>query len=481
MSAVKLWLSALTASDAYKALLWLALLLAASTALTVLPVTWLAMGVVGLGVAILTFVRPQTALYLLCFSVSFGSLLSVDLGGISVGITDALLGLAVVAWLARTIAFRQPIRWPRLALPALLFVGAGAFSLLHAQSLPLAAKELAKWIEFLAVLLIVTNVASRSKRQSHVLVACLLLAGVAQAALGAYQFLTRSGPEFFAFGRFLRAYGTFEQPNPFGGYMGLIAPLALALLLSSRSRGFPAWLKGLALVGLAGAGAGIAMSGSRGAWLGAAAALGIVTLAYGRQGQLLLMVGILVIGTAGVLGGTSLIPDQVLDRITGFVPLLGNMGAGATVTSIEVTDANYANLERLAFWQAAADMWADRLWLGVGIGNYQAAYAMYSLPKWRVGLGHAHNYYLNIAAETGLLGLSAYLALWATVTWWLVKTARAAQPAYTKALALGALGVVIHASVHNLVDNLWVHHLYIHSAIILGLAEGHGTLKTTSF
>jgi len=52
---------------------------------------------------------------------------------------------------------------------------------------------------------------------------------------------------------------------------------------------------------------------------------------------------------------------------------------------------------------ARSPLAGDRLW------HYQAAYARYSLPKWRMALGHAHNYYLNIAAETGLIGLLAYV------------------------------------------------------------------------
>ena len=480
MSSLKRHLHAVTASGAYKALGWLVVLLAAGTALSVLPVPWLVLGMLALVIAILILVKPQIALYLLCCSIPFGSLLSINLGGIRVGITDALLAVVLAGWLARTIAYRQPITWPRLALPALLFVGVSAFSLLQAQSLPLVAKELAKWIEFLAMMVVVTNVASQQKQQSRVIIACLLLAGVAQALLGAYQFLTRSGPEFFAFGRFLRAYGTFEQPNPFGGYMGLSAPLALALVLGSRSQEIPVWLKWLALGSLFALAAGIGMSGSRGTWLGAGAALGIITAAHGRQGQIVLLIAILLLALAGVLGGISLVPDQVIERITGFLPLVGGLSAGSDVRSIEVTDANYASLERLAFWQAAADMWAERPWLGVGLGNYQAAYPQHSLPKWRMSLGHAHNYYLNIAAETGLLGLLTYLALWAAVIWQLAKTTLQAQSAYAKSLALGALGVVIHASVHNVVDNLWVHHMYVHVAILLGLAQAQSRLASST-
>ena len=483
MSALTLWplelrLAAWATSKAVKAILWLFILAAAGAVLTVLPVPWIAMGLAALTVGTLILIKPQIALYLICFAVPFGSLLSIDLGGISVGVADALVGVALAAWLARAIAFRQPIRWPRMAWPALVFVGAGMLSLLNTQSLSLSAKELAKWIEFLGIMLVVTNLADA--RQRYVLAACLLLAGVAQFALGAYQFTTRSGPEFFAFGRFLRAYGTFEQPNPFGGYMGLVAPLALALTLYGRNRELPAWLNWMALAGLVAVTAGIAMSGSRGAWLGAAAAIGMVAVLRGRQGQLILLIVVLLAALAGMLGGLDSVPDQIVDRITGFLPLIGGLSTGNDIPGIEVTDANYANLERLAFWQAAADMWSDHLWLGVGIGNYQAAYADYSLPKWRVPLGHAHNYYLNVAAETGLIGLSAYLALWAAVIWRLAKITIQSQSTYVKALALGALGVVIHASVHNVVDNLWVHHMYIHIAIILGLTETQSAIKPVS-
>jgi O-antigen ligase len=183
---------------------------------------------------------------------------------------------------------------------------------------------------------------------------------------------------------------------------------------------------------------------------------------------------------AGLLGGVSLIPHQVVQRATGFISLVGGLDTSRDLQSIEVTDANYANLERLAFWRAAAEIWSDHLWLGAGIGNYQAAYPHYSLPKWRTSLGHAHNYYLNIAAETGLLGLLAYLTLWIAVACRLAARTLRTRSVYARALALGALGIVVHASVHNIVDNLWVHHMYVHTAIILGLAEARLTFESIS-
>lgn len=49
---------------------------------------------------------------------------------------------------------------------------------------------------------------------------------------GFYQFFLRQGPEgFIVYGRFLRAFGTFGQPNPYGAFLALIIPIAFAILL----------------------------------------------------------------------------------------------------------------------------------------------------------------------------------------------------------------------------------------------------------
>jgi putative inorganic carbon (HCO3(-)) transporter len=454
---------------------------AAGLALALLPLRWLAVAVPAAIVVGLTLVRPAVALCLLCLAIPFGSLAEVRVAGLAVGPAEALLALAFAAWLARTVALREENwRWPRLAAPLALFIGAALLSWLNAASLTLAAKETIKWLEFLALLFMVANGVDRA--QSRAVVASLLLAGVAQAALGAVQFFTRSGPEFFAMGRFLRAYGTFEQPNPFGGYMGLVAPLALALGLEGLNRrpsaatpvgaAVPGWLAYLAAGAFLATAAGLGMSGSRGAWLAFAAAFCAVIGMRSRRAAVaftaLLAVAALIVLLGGVSLLSPLIGPAIGQRLTSFVPLIG----ARDVPAIEITDANYANVERLAFWQAALDMWRDRPWLGVGFGNYAAAYPRYALPKWRASLGHAHNYYLNVAAETGLLGLAAYLALWLAAFWQTARAARREGDPYVRALALGALGVLVHVSVHNVVDNLWVHDMYLQVALLLGLVQG---------
>jgi O-antigen ligase len=115
-------------------------------------------------------------------------------------------------------------------------------------------------------------------------------------------------------------------------------------------------------------------------------------------------------------------------------------------------------------------MWRANFWTGVGFGDYEPAYPDYGLVNWPIALGHAHNYYLNLAAETGLIGLLAYLILWAAVFWVTWRATRQATPgSWRRGLAIGLLGAWTHLSVHQLFDNLYVNNVHLHVAVMLGM------------
>ena len=377
-----------------------------------------------------------------------------------------LVGLVLAAWLARMVALREvKTIHPPLLLPLLIFLGAILLSLTGALSLKYSLKEILKWLEVLGVYLFVANVIE--KERARIVVLFMLLAGIGQALLGFYQFLGRVGPgAFVVLGRFVRAYGTFEQPNPYGGYLGLVLPLAWGLLLGTGKLGY--WRLDIgysvAILGLATMGTALIMSWSRGAWLGFAAAFVLMNLAHSRRAAVLFALICLLAASVLLLGSIQALPQSIMQRITDFLPYLRVFD----VRGVKLTDANYAVVERMAHWQAAWGMFNDRPWLGVGIGNYEPVYPAYSLPGWTEPLGHAHNYYLNIAAEAGLIGLAAYLVLWGAAFWQAWKIIRMTQ-GYWRGVAVGILGVLTHLSVHNLFDNLHVHNIYLHVAMLLGL------------
>jgi len=134
-----------------------------------------------------------------------------------------------------------------------------------------------------------------------------------------------------------------------------------------------------------------------------------------------------------------------------------------------LTNENFALVDRMAHWFAAWSMFNAYPWLGVGIGNYGVVYADFGLPEWPVSLGHAHNFYLNMLAETGLVGLSMYVTLIGSTLAAAWAAARRATGVW-RALALGILGALVALAAHNFFDNLYVHGMNLQFGLLLGMA-----------
>jgi len=442
------------------------LALAIGLVIIVLPIKWSFALLSMATLSIVAFLWPFTAFPFLALSIPLGSIREIGIGPAKVGLTELAVLLVASVWLTRKLALRE--EWRGLGpifVPFLVLYGAMLVSVIQAPSLEHSLKELLKWGEVLLVYLILST--SLKEKEIPWVMGGLLLAGLVEGLVGVYQFFTRTGPEHFVvMGRFMRAYGHFMQPNPFGGYMGLVMPLALALGLGFSLDGEIPWRLrlGLALPCLSVAlltGMALVMSWSRGAWLGAMVAVACVVMLVDKR--LALALGIL------ALALILLVRPPLQPLLARFQELTVWPGL-EDLRTIEITDENYAVVERLAHWDAAVRMWGDNLWFGVGIGNYEPVYSAYALPRWPEPLGHAHNYYLNIAAETGLLGLGAYLLFWGWVFFQCFK-AIGSQAGWRRALLIGAVGSFVHLSVHNFFDNLYVHGMYLHVAALLGLVS----------
>jgi O-antigen ligase len=243
-----------------------------------------------------------------------------------------------------------------------------------------------------------------------------------------------------------------------------------ARLDSSRSQFEPSWrfIWATFFIALTAGITGLALlfSWSRGAWLGFAAGITAMLLFLPRKRfQGVLLVG-LMIGMVILAFSAGLLPDAVTDRLIGFAE---DFTVG-DVRGEDINDENYSVLERQAHWQAGLEMLRDNIILGVGFGNYPEAYVDYALINWPDALGHAHNYYINLLAEIGVIGLLAYLLFWLTVLWQTISVLRfLAWP--DRGVALGLLAVWIGLAAHHLVDKLYVNNIYIHLGVMLGLLQ----------
>ena len=480
-------------------------LLALAWLLADLPLLWAFAAVAVGGAGLLLLRLPWLVWPGLAIALPFAS--GVEIGPLSMA--DGLLAAAVFLWFVDGVR-KNRLRLTMGFLPGLfvLYLLALLLSFPNAINLQKAIEGVIKWAQMLVAILLIQE--ALSPRQARWLIWGLLAGGALQAAIGVHQFVFRVGPpNFLLLDRFMRAAGTFGQPNPFAGYLGLTLPVAVALFLhfvssivrpagAAEPTGHPnratsgrlTWggaLTGAAAYGcVAGIiGLGVLASWSRGGWLGAAASVSVVLLIHG--GRMVASAAFGAVFALTLAGGALLrfIPSSLTDRMADLPTYLG-LGMWEVVQQ-PITDRNFSVIERLAHWIAALRMWELSPWLGIGPGNYAAVYPQVRLPRWEEPLGHAHNIYLNVLAENGLIGLFAYLVMWGGVVGWLLYQRRRMQicthvlhgpstaalsdaSTWNAALILGVLGVVVHLSVHHLFDYLYVQGMYLHIALWLGAA-----------
>ena len=478
--------------------LWLfALSFAAGIAIAILPLTYSTAIIGGIFFFLVVLLQPLFGLALVLIAGPAGALENLVFGSRVPESGQLFLLVTLTAWITHGVIRRQLIvhKTP-LNLPLALFVGIGLISLLTAESLSDGLKEVLQWLEIWLVMQMVYDLSTYrrqvendrglgdERRQARFdtrwLMAMLLIAGLSQAFIGIWQFALRGdGPDhFMILDRFYRAFGTFQQPNPYGGYMGLSACLAIGATIGSaivllqylkrRRFGRSAdwlWFMFFGISALF-TSMGLVMSWSRGAWLGFAAGMAAMLVFLPRKrhfGLLLLALSILFLLVGLRL---NLLPASLSSRLVGFSE---DLQVG-DVRGVHITTENYAVIERLAHWQAGANMARENLLLGVGFGNYEPAYEDYATLNWPHPLGHAHNYYLNILAESGIVGAILYLCLWVVIFLQVVRLIKRLGWQH-RGIALGLLAAWTALSVHHFFDKLYVNNLFIYMGAMLGLQQ----------
>lgn len=461
-----------------------------------------------------TILQPQAALYLMAVCVPWGSLDYINAGGLRLDSADVLVVFLAVGWLvqfllpvqvrARVRDETPPPRYLILAMLALLF------TMLLSTGVAINAKdslkEISKWIEVLAIFLLGSQYL-RTRRQIWILVAFICLAGISQAIFGYLQAFLNLGPQSFIRSSALRVYGTFDQPNPYAAYINM--PLSIAIALALLGRG---WLTRI----LAGSTAVMLLyaeilSQSRGGELALIAAISFMLFFGFSAVRVIMRLGIFAI--LGVIAATLTghLPSSLTDKLFAFLGL-------NNISLSTPSPQDYSTAERLAHWIAGINMFITHPILGVGIGNYPDAYPPFHVTIFVDPLGHAHNYYINVAAEMGLIGLVVYLffilAIFVAggsvilrlhrrykaalampeearrpVEWPLgtrqkarlllrpvnfVQHYRRQRPvtlrtmlANDRALAIGLVAALVTVAVHNLVDDVYVHSLTNLIALLL--------------
>ncbi|MDQ4099489.1 MAG: O-antigen ligase family protein, partial [Chloroflexota bacterium] len=434
------------------------------------------LGAVALGATcfiVVGMLWPSVALALVLLSVPLQDYGAVDIG---VGeITATRLAVVALA-LSHTVnvAFGRvpvqirPVAWAHLAVIAALMI-----SVVHAVDLGAWAGEVYRWTVAGIVYVIAESILrSHSARRTALFVVGLGV--LTTSVIGFVQVATVTGPPSYVVGGLMRAHATFGAPNTFAAFLELSVPLLFVVsLVPDASMNDLAWLRWWCRLASVAGVVALVLTQSRGGILGFAVALVVVAIASGGFVRLATACGLLIACGALLLPAGESFRSRFADiALTQDRP-------------VNVTPATWANQERAAHWGAGLRMMAHYPATGVGAGQYNLRYREFT-PTWRFRIprGHAHNGYIHMGAQAGIVGLVAMSGFVATSIAVTARALAANRRRRTAAVPLGALAVVVAFSVHSLVDYLNVLSLSLQLAVIVALATatplGHPWMSTES-
>ncbi|RLA11945.1 MAG: O-antigen ligase family protein, partial [Gammaproteobacteria bacterium] len=150
--------------------------------------------------------------------------------------------------------------------------------------------------------------------------------------------------------------------------------------------------------------------------------------------------------------------------------IIGSMvGMDKVVERIEHTSVETENRDEVA--DDTLTYWSDYRWFGSGLGTYYTTYPRYRSEAVNGFYNHAHNDYLEMLAEVGLVGV-ALLGLLIIATIWIVfSVLLKRRDPWCRAFAFSALMSICAISLHATVDyNLQIPANSIYFMVVLALA-----------
>lgn len=301
---------------------------------------------------------------------------------------------------------------------------------------------------------------------ARLLIRSVAVSAALMALFGSVQFLFGNG-RFFGFYEHpfthTRDYakGAFTNPNHFANFLAMSIPILLAwyaLRPSLRESGPPLSYPTLshrlerltgpiALAGLAVVSVGILLSQSRG---------GLVTSCLGALVTLVLLLRqkLLSLATAGTIGAIAAAALVSLSLFGKHIESLIEQNFHELVSGdVEQLDRGDA---RQKIWAAALDGIADYPLLGTGLSTHREVYWTYfDHPEIDGEYSHAENGPLQLALETGFVGLGLAAAALLLAAFWCGRGLRRAASPDAAALLAAIAGVFTVNVVHSITDFVW--------------------------
>ena len=285
----------------------------------------------------------------------------------------------------------------------------------------------------------------------HNLATFLTFYGLALAVFALVQYFTWDGKFYWIRPTPGTAFGPFVNRNHFAGYMEMLIPLPVALIITRAIRKELWMLYGFAAVLMS---ISVVVSLSRGGMISIAAGLFFMAILKSRlRGNAIkqtketkLSMRVFLKRTAAALAITALL-------IAGIIWLDAEQVLHRAADTLDQAAASQDNpLSRSGIWRDTGTLIRAHALFGAGIGAYEKVFPIYSSnTNDFIVVTHAHNDYLQVLADAGLIGGALLL-------WFLILLFRAmwhsleSREPVLAGIALGCSAGVFSMLVHSFFD-----------------------------
>lgn len=310
---------------------------------------------------------------------------------------------------------------------------------------PYATRLVLVQLTALFIFFMATLVFTDSPRRLRTLVRTIIIFGFLLAMFGLTQSFTTDGSRVYWFRQLTQstAFGPFINRHHFAGYMEMALALPLGLLFSGSLEAHKRPLYAFAVLLM---GVSLIMTNSRGGIISLAAEILFLVVvagpgassersARGQRLRTVLMRGGLALGLVIVL----------------FVGVLAVGGADVFGRLLGTVNAADPTTGRSHFWSVTVDVIKAHPVIGSGLGSFGVIYTRYDSRNGTFRLEQAHNDYLQILSDAGLvgglLGLSFLLILFRKGF-----ARRSTSDKFRSGVATGALAGCFAVLVHSAFD-----------------------------
>jgi O-antigen ligase len=328
---------------------------------------------------------------------------------------SAVLVIAGLLWLAGP-RVRVRRSWQEITMA--VFVATCTLSVVASDHPDRSLIEVARIMSAVVMFAVIRRLVIGAPEVADRVLAAVFASALVPLAVAAFQMSAGSGG--FTAGGYSRVRGTFVHPNPFALYLTLLIIMGVALWPHLQG-----WRQAaLAFV---------------------VAASGVALIAtYTRSGWLALFVALLVVGA---LQTRWLIPLLLCGAlaIVAIVPSVSGRFSDLTETRNERGAAENSLVWRYDYWKQAADLGGRSPIIGIGLKMTQSATDEAKAP---------HNDVIRAYAETGVLGLAAYLAMVGALIALALQALRNASPGRDRGIAVGFAACMVAFGLFSLVSNV---------------------------